>query len=100
MTLYAHRRGMWMAALAGTLTLSAFTVASDAQALGPQVLAQNKIPAWKVKKDAKSAYVKGKALMSKGDYAAAAEQFEKAFGIAGWVVLAVVVVAVLLMINR
>lgn len=78
MTLYAHRRGMWMAALAGTLTLSAFTVVSDAQALGPQVLAQNKIPAWRVKKDAKAAYVKGKALMSKGDYAAAAEQFEKA----------------------
>lgn len=69
---------MWMAALAGTFTLSAFTVAGDAQALGPQVLAQNKIPPWRVKKDAKAAYVKGKALMSKGDYAAAAEQFEKA----------------------
>ena len=73
-----NARGLWMTALAGTLTLSAFTIATDAQALGPQVLAQNKIPAWRVKKDAKAAYVKGKALMSKGDYAGAAEQFEKA----------------------
>jgi len=77
MTLRTHR-GVWTAALAGTLAVSAFTVASDAQAIGPQVLAQNKIPAWKVKKDAKAAYVKGKALMKKGDYAAAAEQFKKA----------------------
>jgi hypothetical protein len=72
------RRGLWMTALAGTLTVCAVSVAGDAQALGPQVLAQNKIPAWRIKKDAKAAYVKGKALMKKGDYAAAAEQFEKA----------------------
>lgn len=77
MTLRNHHRGLWTAALVSGLSLSALTVPGDAQAHGPTILAQAK-PAWQVKKEAKNAYVKGKALMKKGDYAAAVEQFEEA----------------------
>jgi hypothetical protein len=61
----------------GLLSTSSFTLSGDAQAYGPRVLAQT-TPAWKVKKDAKAAYVKGKDLMKKGDYAGAVTNFEKA----------------------
>jgi PEGA domain/Tetratricopeptide repeat len=78
MTSRFHRRGWWAAAImAGAFATTSLTIASDAEAFGPKIASQAKAN-WKVKKEAKAAYVKGKAAMKSGDFAAAAEHFKKA----------------------
>ncbi len=60
--------------VAGAVAVTGGLISDDATAIGPQVASQS----FKVKQEAQAAYVKGKAAMAKGDYAAALESFRKA----------------------
>jgi len=74
-----RRRTHIAAALAAAVSLSGLALASDAQARGFVIAAQSKFPSsWKQKQNAKAAYKKGKAAMTKGDFATALQGFQMA----------------------